>query len=131
MRQSQVIDCSINRIVIQGPTGSMGSSGQGLANTGPTGPTGPIGMTGPAAAPSTYGINYTQTFTGGIINQSSVTITPTLPSNFPPGIYLVMCNMQITAANVDDLSHVRISYTGLLSDDFNTTNYSSVTEFNR
>lgn len=130
MRQTQTIQCSNKIIEKQGPTGTMGPTGPSSVFTGSSGPTGPEGITGPPAD-NTFGISYTQTFTGMTINyQGIATITPTLPSNFPPGVYLVLSNMQINPVNQYKLSHVSISYTGLLSDNTNTTNYASITEFN-
>jgi hypothetical protein len=124
--QSQTIQCSIKTVEVQGPTGANGPTGQGVPLTGSTGAVGPQGVTGPSAL-NALGLSYTQTFpTTGINTQDAVTISPTLPSNFPPGIYLVICNMQITPVNAYELPNINIAYSGLLTG----TNYTNVTELN-
>ena len=125
MRQTQTFECPNKIVTKQGPTGNTGPTGPPAFELGPTGKTGPTGHTGPPAP--TVGLSYTQTFPGTTIqSQAMATITPTLPSNFPQGVYLVLCNMQINPVNPYKLSHVDISYSGLLSG----TNYTNVTEFN-
>lgn len=131
MRKTQNIQCSIKTVESQGYTGPMGPQGQGgVAPTGPTGPIGIQGSTGPSAPLNVSGQNYTVTIPGTTINpQATVTFNPTLPSGFPPGVYLVTFNMQINPVNPYKLSNVSIEYNGLLSDT-NTTNYTSVFELN-
>lgn len=126
MRQMQTIECAIKKVEKQGPTGPIGPQGQGVAPTGSTGSTGPTGQRGPPV-PNMSGMNYTNIFPEKVIPPQSIeTFQTSLPSNFPEGVYLVICNMQINPVNMYKLTHVSISYTGLLSD----TNYTSVTEFN-
>ena len=129
MRQIQTIECAIKKVEKQGPSGPIGPEGQGVAPTGSTGSTGPQGHTGPPDL-NTSGMNYIKTYTEKLIpSQGTHTFQPTLPPTFPEGVYLVICNMQITPVNVNQLSSVSISYTGLLSNTYDS-DYTKVTELN-